>query len=89
MSYVDCICNDLKLFVRCNNCKLLEWGLLISCDNLILFDYLLYILSDYNLKKIKVNVFFNEYRIMMILCNNGCIIMFIYIYWVYFIVLIY
>lgn len=75
--------------MRCNNCKLLEWGLLISCDNLILFDYLLYILSDYNLKKIKVNVFFNEYRIMMILCNNGCIIMFIYIYWVYFIVLIY
>lgn len=75
--------------MRCNNCKLLEWGLLISCDNLILFDYLLYILSDYNLKKIKVNVFFNEYRIMMILYNNGCIIMFIYIYWVYFIVLIY
>lgn len=85
-SHVDCICNDLKLFARRNNCKLSERGLLTSCDNLILFDHPLHISSDHNLKKIKVNVPSNEYRIMMILCNNGCTIMFIYIHWVHFIV---
>lgn len=85
-SQEDCICNDLKLFARRNNCKLSERGLLTSCDNLILFDHPLHISSDHNLKKIKVNVPSNEYRIMMILYKDGCTIMFIYIHWVHFIV---
>lgn len=51
-----------------------------------MFDHPLHISSDHNLKKIKVNVPSNEYRIKMILYKDGCTIMFIYIHWVHFIV---